>query len=183
MFTNTCPVCGETDQVQNVGALVSEESGVSFNVGAVVGGGGLAPLLMGGVSKSYLARRLSPRKQPPGDVDMLWWLVALILLSIIGGLIAEPIWFPQDPTLPFNIFIFGFMAVVCAVPFFLGGYILALPLAIIFRFSRPNARRRYFDNVSYLSASYYCHRDDVVFDGVNYGAPESYVPFVFRNAR
>jgi len=142
------------------------------------GGAGLNLATYGSTSVSNLAQRLSPRTDPPGNLNLAQLFLVWALSSLVlAYLFADHIWDISHSTDPWysNAVVFILM-LGPGIPL---GIIPAYLLAGIDRFAHPIARPRWFRRTQYLQGCYYCHRDDVAFDADIYASPGNFVDYVF----
>ena len=180
MYGSICPVCGSNDSVQSVSTIVDSGTQTTLGGGLIfpgMGQGGIAPMLTASRTTNNLAMRLSPNTITPGNVS--WGAVNGIfgLLALMFAFIIREMVFGSIPDETFGAIL------VTGVMFIIPGVLLSLAatlvLIIIYRYSRPAARRRWFESATRLYNARYCFRDDVVFDESEYGYPEGYVTHVF----
>lgn len=180
MAGSICPVCGSNDCVQSVNTLLSEGISTETNVGVGYVGGGFAPFISGGQSRTMLAQRLMP-PAPPGYLSALGVMVPFWLFNIVAAFMLMLVWKGGDAFV--NIFVFILDYILCLIPAIIAGLVFFLPFWLLIHW-HPRRKRVWEQNMNYLAGSYYCGRDDLVFDAAeNYGAPESFIPRIFATSR
>jgi hypothetical protein len=184
MDESICPVCGANDAVQHVSTIVDSGTQTTMGGGLIFAGmgqGGIAPMLTASRTTNNLAKRLSPHTLTPGNVSWGGVLGIFGLLALVFAFILREMVFGETP----NETLGG--VVVTTIVFIIPGILLSLAislvLVIIYRYSRPIARRRWFKKATLLYNARYCFRDDVVFDDYQFANPETYLNYLFANNR
>lgn len=164
---NTCPLCMSRDTVQRLSTVL--DMGKSSSVGAGLGGSS-GPGIGGGVfatsTSSDLVRRLSPPSRPVNSLVgpwIIWCLGLYIIFSVVGGIAMGNI--------GSGIVLWAFLMPVIML-------LAILPAQISKALRAPKFVRlqdSWDARTEQLRASYFCIRDDVIF---NETAAES--PDVFK---
>lgn len=175
-----CPICGQNDCVRSVSSLIAEgiSSETQFGVGYIAGG--IAPMIMGGQSRTMLAQRLMP-PAPPGHLSAAGVMVPFWLFNVAAAVVIAFMWRGGEA---FNSPVSGlFTFAASLLPAILLGLVVFLPVWLLLHW-HPIRKRRWEQSAAYLGGAYYCGRDDVIFDAAeNYDSPESFIPRVFATAR
>ena len=184
MNESICPVCGANDAVQHVSTIVDSGTQTTMGGGLIFAGmgqGGIAPMLTASRTTNNLAKRLSPHTLTPGNVSWGGVLGIYGLLALVFAFIIREMVFGSIPDESFLMVIFT--GVLFIIPGILLSLVTSAVLIIIYRYSRPIARRRWIKKATLLYNARYCFRDDVVFDDYQFAAPETYLNYLFANNR
>lgn len=180
MAGSTCPVCGTNDCVQSVNTLLSEGISHETNIGVGYVAGGFAPFISGGQSRSMLAQRLMP-PAPPGYLSAAGVMGPVWLFIVAAAFAIMLFW--QGTAAFTNVFVFILWYALSLLPAMGIGLFVFLPFWLLLHW-HPRRKRIWQQNANYLAGSYYCTRDDIVFDAAeNYGAPEAFIPRIFAASR
>ena len=182
MSDATCPCCGEIDAVQKVGAVI--DAGTQDTAGgaitfAGIGSGNLRidPSLFLARTQTNLAERLTPTTLTPGNTaPEVFWGVLLVGSSIAAAIMRNAVFTTAET--PIYAWVITFL-----IMFMPGVLVCSLIMLVVFPLygiSRPKARKLWFAKQNYLYDSWYCFRDDVVFDHNVYGTPESFKHQLFK---
>ena len=180
MAGSICPVCGTNDCVQSVNSVLSNGISQESNIGVGYVAGGIAPFISTGQSRSMLAQRLMP-PAPPGYLSAAGVMGPFWLFILAATVVIMLLW--QGGTVFENIFVFILYFAMSLLPAIALGLLIFLPVWLLLHW-HPRRKRLWQQNVNYLAGSYYCSRDDLVFDAAeNYGSPEAFIPRIFSSAR
>lgn len=179
MAASTCPVCGQNDAVASVANVISSgmtsESG--FGVGYIAGG--VAPMMTSSFSQTQLSSRLMP-PPPPGYFPRGRFFLWCLLFTLVAAFAFAFAWkgvnvFPDPVTGALTVFF-------CVVPAALLMVVGFIPVYCLLHW-HPIRRREWNNDTNYLGNSYYCGRDDVIFDALgNYDSPEGFIPRLFAHS-
>lgn len=181
-----CPKCGESSAVQSTRTLVS--AGVSNTHGSAVtfpifGEGEINTTYFGSSTTSHLAHRLMPPGQPVARA-WPWVLSVTVLFTLIAPKAAYDSIF-NSPGLEY--FSTPASYIFSSIFFIFGlgiGFALGLIAGMIMR-AIGNAtwiipsRAAWYPRAERVWSTYYCGRDDTMFDAGYAGSPEQFISYVW----
>lgn len=179
-----CPKCGEYSAVQSMRTIVS--GGISNTSGSaisypILGEGALTATYFGSTTSSVLADRLMPPGMPTARV---WpWIVSFTTLFVlIAPKAAYDAVFPSSGYFTDSVsFIFSSIFLVFGIMI---GLILGILFAIIMRaignatWMKP-IQEDWYPRSARVWNTYYCGRDDTMFDEWYAASPEDFISHVW----
>lgn len=183
MDYSICPCCDSNDSVQRVATVVDNgtESGMTGGASIVLGNGNiaLAPGIYGSINRTRLARRLSPRTIAPGNIEPWVFFLGYLVLSCFSAYVIASIATPQLMAGK-DILEAGFIVFLWFFPGMIVASIVFTIIYLICYATMLGQRKKWMIAAEHLRSSYYCFRDDVVFDEVDWASPEDFVPYLFN---
>jgi uncharacterized membrane protein YeaQ/YmgE (transglycosylase-associated protein family) len=166
---NSCPVCRQADSVQKVATVI--DGGISGSVGFGMMTQFSHPTnVYGGITASTSSTNLASRLSvgiPAAQYKFRW----ILLGSIAGFWIAEAVIFRNDNN-PFSIMFALFIGVI-------PGAVLGIIFGFVYKamdaFGLRASIAKHHDVRAQIRESYYCFRDDVVFNSKSHGRPEELI--------
>lgn len=177
----TCPICGESDQIQKVSAVINAQTSfVSGTERRWTSEEGWQNVPFHGVETSELARQLQPLREPrkevivwfgliPANLFSWWATVMLILSTLCYG------------TMSIGMLGIGIFSLLRSEPQFLFGFPMSIALGGILLWfwvriprKKQKGEQKYREEIDIYNKAmerwerlYYCYRDDRVFDEKN----------------
>ncbi len=200
--TITCPVCGRSDMLQNIGVILDQGTSTTqgrartTTAGSAQMGGMASDLTLysgsattsststtrsWSVTHSQLASRFLPPRRPRPSF-LMWFLVIWLGSTLLVAVIFGAQFAPQSASYSPAVGVIIGMVSVLIVTFFVM-WIPALVVALIIRaVSAPAlaARRKQWDRrTARLRGGYFCARDGVAVDDGRASTPEEFRQLVF----
>lgn len=179
-MNSICPVCGSNDAVQHIDTVITNGSSRSVSIGGAFGitgsaSGSTGLLVSSSASNSNLVRRFFPPQSSPDD-PKIGRIIAEILLGpiltvfVVG---AANNWVTLTDWI-----VYGVLVWMAAVLPWLIFAMLDLWISPVFARRKKAIWNR---RCNAITNGYYCFRDDIAFNDLCWGKPESYAYTSFVN--